>query len=746
MQKHIGERLSLSVIAKEVGYSIPWIERIFIDSTGRGVKSHLIRIRIERAKELLRTTDLGVSEIAYEVGYASHERFTAAFSKFAGTSPSRHRKTALQESGVADGQKAGADGARLWFTDQFKGNAAGNWWGFPTGSWNQKNGLLEGFGDENACMQLMRPLPENFRITFDCFLSPLVGADIGNLVFFLRDEKCERDYCRIEMGLSEGFLGDIRRFGLLMQTIPRPLLKTGCWQKTEVVLRDDTLSIQIDSGETLSFRDPFPPPYGLRCRFVLNAWRSMLQIRNFSVEDLGYYALARAIRQGDALFTAGIFAQAREFFVRLQHSGLSHGDAEELSYKIGMCFLGEGDYAGAAEWLQKAADFPAGNFWSQHATLSLLDLLRKQEKFGLFREKAGFLFSDVALKERVWAMVENTCRNLSTRGFYDQSLSLYQEILKQESKGSRIYLQLLQSIGDTLISQNRFESSSSYFAEMVWLCKPSMESSLVQGLFGQADCFFHLGRIADARGMVAEIRAKSRDFVILARCEIYDGYFLRSEKRFDSALEKFAGVHGLYPNAMNFRVFALLLSSMICCSLGKIVEAEAAQKQACDLDPSNQFVNNGVRSRFLYPLCLVKGEYARGAQAILSEVVAGFMTPAIAAENTIKAGILLQLSGESAEAKRVWQDMIKRMPPAQCHYFAQVAQGLLNGDTSSLTELPYPIRVRSELFYLTGLLLKKWSQPDLARKFFMQSALEDTGGDWPGVLAEAEISGEPAGF
>jgi hypothetical protein len=47
----------------------------------------LIRLRMDRAKELLRTSHLSVKEIAHELGYSRQHDLTRAFHKYVGTSP-----------------------------------------------------------------------------------------------------------------------------------------------------------------------------------------------------------------------------------------------------------------------------------------------------------------------------------------------------------------------------------------------------------------------------------------------------------------------------------------------------------------------------------------------------------------------------------------------------------------------------------------------------------------------------------
>ena len=61
----------------------------------------LIRLRMNRAKELLRTSNLSIKEIADELGYSRQHDLTRAFCKYTGTSPSdwRMRANGIEENG-----------------------------------------------------------------------------------------------------------------------------------------------------------------------------------------------------------------------------------------------------------------------------------------------------------------------------------------------------------------------------------------------------------------------------------------------------------------------------------------------------------------------------------------------------------------------------------------------------------------------------------------------------------------------
>ena len=52
---------------------------------------HLVKRRLERARELLERTDLSILQVAVEVGYCSQSHFTTVFRRATGLTPRRYR-------------------------------------------------------------------------------------------------------------------------------------------------------------------------------------------------------------------------------------------------------------------------------------------------------------------------------------------------------------------------------------------------------------------------------------------------------------------------------------------------------------------------------------------------------------------------------------------------------------------------------------------------------------------------------
>jgi AraC-like DNA-binding protein len=87
------EPLDLRILAQEAHVSSRHFSRSFRRVFGETPRQYLISRRLERARHLLRTTDLTVAEICLEVGFTSVGSFTTAFSRHVGVSPTTFRNS-----------------------------------------------------------------------------------------------------------------------------------------------------------------------------------------------------------------------------------------------------------------------------------------------------------------------------------------------------------------------------------------------------------------------------------------------------------------------------------------------------------------------------------------------------------------------------------------------------------------------------------------------------------------------------
>jgi AraC family transcriptional regulator len=91
IETNLSQDLSHSQLAAAVAMSPSHFAHAFRQATGLPPHRYVLNRRIERAKSLLRHTDLPISEIALHVGCCSHSNFTALFHMATGVAPRDYR-------------------------------------------------------------------------------------------------------------------------------------------------------------------------------------------------------------------------------------------------------------------------------------------------------------------------------------------------------------------------------------------------------------------------------------------------------------------------------------------------------------------------------------------------------------------------------------------------------------------------------------------------------------------------------
>ncbi|WP_043622552.1 GlxA family transcriptional regulator [Nonomuraea candida] len=91
MQDHLGEPLSLADIAARAAMSTRSLSRRFRARMGTTPMQWLVDRRVQRARELLETTDLSVDRIAHATGFGSVETLRHHFARHVGTNPRDYR-------------------------------------------------------------------------------------------------------------------------------------------------------------------------------------------------------------------------------------------------------------------------------------------------------------------------------------------------------------------------------------------------------------------------------------------------------------------------------------------------------------------------------------------------------------------------------------------------------------------------------------------------------------------------------
>lgn len=91
MDQHFTKTLSISDMAKDFDISEDYFYKVFKKATGQTPINYILQLRVQYAKQLLKTTDMSISDIGYEVGFDSSSYFSKTFKKLTGLTPRKYR-------------------------------------------------------------------------------------------------------------------------------------------------------------------------------------------------------------------------------------------------------------------------------------------------------------------------------------------------------------------------------------------------------------------------------------------------------------------------------------------------------------------------------------------------------------------------------------------------------------------------------------------------------------------------------
>ena len=92
LTENYSERNTAAMFAEKYSLSDTTVKNYFKNVYGYGFKEYQIKIRMEKAAELLETTDKKQVEIAMSVGYATQAKFISAFKNYYRMTPSEYRR------------------------------------------------------------------------------------------------------------------------------------------------------------------------------------------------------------------------------------------------------------------------------------------------------------------------------------------------------------------------------------------------------------------------------------------------------------------------------------------------------------------------------------------------------------------------------------------------------------------------------------------------------------------------------
>ncbi|MCV4232857.1 response regulator transcription factor [Virgibacillus sp. LDC1] len=97
IQDHYADPITLTGVARQFHFNASYLSSYFAAYNGEGFSEYLNKIRLEKAMELLMTTEHTISDISASVGYSDQSYFTKVFKKQTGISPSQFRRQDMRE-------------------------------------------------------------------------------------------------------------------------------------------------------------------------------------------------------------------------------------------------------------------------------------------------------------------------------------------------------------------------------------------------------------------------------------------------------------------------------------------------------------------------------------------------------------------------------------------------------------------------------------------------------------------------
>lgn len=87
LHAHLAQDISLDQLAQTVNLSSSHLRRLFKQATGLAPHQYLLKLRVNRAKELLLTGSFSVGEVALQVGFADQSHLHRHFKRVFGVTP-----------------------------------------------------------------------------------------------------------------------------------------------------------------------------------------------------------------------------------------------------------------------------------------------------------------------------------------------------------------------------------------------------------------------------------------------------------------------------------------------------------------------------------------------------------------------------------------------------------------------------------------------------------------------------------
>ncbi len=92
-EEKIGEPFRIGDLCAEIGYSKSYLSKLFREQTGETIATYATRMKIRRAKQMIREDSMNFTEISAALAFDNPQYFTRVFKRISGMTPTEFKRT-----------------------------------------------------------------------------------------------------------------------------------------------------------------------------------------------------------------------------------------------------------------------------------------------------------------------------------------------------------------------------------------------------------------------------------------------------------------------------------------------------------------------------------------------------------------------------------------------------------------------------------------------------------------------------
>jgi len=602
----------------------------------------------------------------------------------------------------------------------------------------QEFGYISLKGGDDLYLRFNKKLPKNFQISFDIQVLQDDHNYFSNLSVHLQNKDFRGDIFSVILGANANKFGYLNVRSAAYQANDGAVFREGKWHNIILEIMDDTVSFQLDKEQLFFFREPFPSEHMDRCSFSVHLRRGAFHFRNLIIYDFGRLDIKLPIRKGDRLYQQGLHEAAQKIYRNLLKPGISISDAREINYKIGMCFLKQGQCVQAREWIVKVLSSPGSTFWAQEAKIALLETDWKENKIDSFIHNSRELHAFPELKEKVREIIGQAENFFLLSNFLEIAVSLQELICELTPGNSMEIFQAQLKLANTQYMLKQYKAAEMLLQKII-NSRETPENICFLAMRTLAFIYSAQNKLEKSDGIITKARSITNAPHELVWTEVNQAFNYRARGQMRKAIQKLEVTMSQYSELPKACAFAGLESALIFCGMGKLEEARNVIQRARHIYPEDTYLQYGEGSEYLYVPYLIEEDFPQAANYLENDFRFDDDKLSVHAAQGIAAGIMWELALQKEQAEKLWEEVMQKFPLHQCNYCALLAESLLKREHDRLEEMPDIIYRRSEMYYLVALLYEHRKQKERSIELLQLAYAEDKTLRWPAVLAMKKL-------